>query len=158
MTEQVMHASAIRRWRIGLIAGGILLLVIGGLVLLADVAPSNYIGIAVWFLGALVIHDGIIAAAVVGVQLAMRKTLRRVPFAVIAIVQGAIVVGAIMALIVFPEIYKKAIGTNNPSVLPLDYGANLVGFYLVLIVLTALAVASYLFARRQKLRSSSSQA
>ena len=149
---------AIRRWRIGLIVGGLLLRVIGGLVLLADVAPSNYIGIAVWFLGALIIHDGLIAAGVVGVQVAMRKTGRRVPFAVIAILQGSIVVGAIMALIVFPEIYKSGIGVKNPSVLPLDYSANLIGFYAVLIVITAFAVAGYLFARRQKLRSSRRQA
>ena len=150
--------QAIRRWRVGLIVGGLLLLVIGGLVLLADVAPSNYIGIAVWFLGALIIHDGLIAAAVVGVQVGMRKTGRRIPLAVIAILQGSIVVGAIMALIVFPEIYKTGIGVKNPSVLPLDYGANLIGFYVVLIVVTALAVAGYLFARRQKSRSSSRQA
>ena len=149
---------AIRRWRVGLIVGGLLLLVIGGLVLLADVAPSNYIGIVVWFLGALIIHDGLIAAAVVGVQVAMRKTGRRIPFAVIAILQGSIVVGAIMALIVFPEIYKSGIGVKNSSVLPFDYGANLIGFYIVLILVTALAVAGYLFARRQKLRSSRRQA
>ena len=155
MSESAVLDPTLRRWRIGLVAAGVLSLIVGGLVLLADVAPSNYVGLAVWFLGALIIHDGIAAAGVVAVQIAFRKVGRRIPFVVIAILQGAIVLGAVMALIVFPQIYKSAIGANNTSVVPLDYGGNLVVFYLVLGVLTALAVAGYLFARRQKSRSSS---
>ena len=155
MSESAAIDPTFRRWRIGLVVAGVLLLIVGGLVLLADVAPSNYVGLAVWLLGALIIHDGIAAVGVIAVQIAFRKVGRRIPFVVIAILQGAIVVGAVMALIVFPQIYKSAIGANNPSVVPLDYSGNLVVFYLVLGALTALAIAGYLFARRQKSRSSS---
>jgi hypothetical protein len=151
--------TATRRWQIALVATGLALLFIGGIVLVNDVNPKRYLGLALWFAGALVIHDGIIAPLVFGVDLAMRRVGRRVPLGVLIIVQGAIVVGAIMALIVFPEIAKKNIGTANPTLLPLDYTGNLVGFYIFLAVLTAAAIAGYCWwaARRQKLRSPSSQ-
>jgi hypothetical protein len=140
-----------RRWQIALLALGVALLVLGGLVLLHDVRPARYLGLALWLGVALVIHDGIIAPLVFAVDLALRRVGRRVPLAVLLIVQGAIVVGAIVALIVFPEIARKNIGTANPTLLPLDYSGNLIGFYGALTVLTAAAVA-------QKLRSPSVQA
>lgn len=152
-------SPAIRRWQIGLLALGVALLVLGGIVLLDQVSPRRYVGILSWFAGAIIVHDLIIAPIVFGVGVLMRRAGRRIPVAVLAIVQGAIVVGAIMALIVFPEIYKNSIETNNPTVLPLDYGTNLAVFYAVLLVLTAVVVAIYLgvFASRQKVRPSSSQ-
>ena len=136
--------SGTRRVRVALIAVGVLLLVTGGLVLLDGVAPDKYLGILYWFAGAIIIHDGVIAVVTFGFALALRKAGRRVPFAVLAIVQGAIVVGAVMALVVFPEIYKKAISTPKPTVLPFDYGTNLVLFYAALIVVTAAVIGLYL--------------
>ena len=151
--------TAQRRWRVALVVLGLGLLLLGGVVLLNDVAPKRYLGIVAWFIGAIVIHDGIIAPAVFGVSVLMRRAGRRIPLPVILIVQGAIVVGAIMALLVFPEIAKKAIGSANPSILPLDYTGNLIGFYAVLALLTAVAIGIYLaVARRQKARPSKSQA
>ena len=151
--------TAQRRWRVALVVLGLGLLLLGGVVLLNDVAPKRYLGIVAWFIGAIVIHDGIIAPAVFGVSVLMRRAGRRIPLPVILIVQGAIVVGAIMALLVFPEIAKKAIGSANPSILPLDYTGNLIGFYTVLALLTAVAIGIYLaVARRQKARPSKSQA
>jgi len=150
--------SAVRRWQIGLIVVGVGLLGLGGIVLLNDVTPDRYPGIAIWFVGALVLHDGIAAMVVFGVSIAMRRAGRRIPYAVIAIVQGALVIGAIVTAIVVPEILKKSIGSANPTILPLNYGLNLVLFYAGLAVVTAVAIATYLvLARRQKLRPSISQ-
>jgi hypothetical protein len=151
---------AVRRWRIGLLIVGILLLGLGGVVMLQEVNPKHYVGILSWFIGALIIHDGIIAPAVFGVSLAFRRAQHRVPAVVIAIVQGALVVGGIIALIVVPEILKKSIGTLSSSILPQNYALHLVIFYVVLVALTAIAIVIYLrvFASRQKLRSSSDQA
>ena len=142
--------TATRRWQVGLIALGVLLLGIGGVVLLNDVSPSRYLGIAVWFLGALVIHDGIAAMAVFGVSIVMRRAGRRIPLPVIAIIQGALVVAAIVTALVVPEILKKSIGTANPTILPLDYGLNLALFYAGLAVATAASVVVYLVARRRR--------
>jgi uncharacterized membrane protein len=147
-----------RRWQTGLILLGIALLVIGAITLLNDVSPNDYIGIAIWFLGALVIHDGIASFAIFGVSVVMRRASRKIPLAVIAIIQGALAIGAIFFVIVVPAILKKDIGSANPSILPLDYGLNLVLFYAGLAVVTAAAIAVYLvFASRQNARPSSSQ-
>lgn len=144
--------TAIQRWQVGLIAVGIGLLLVGGVVLLMDVNPARYLGIAVWFLGALILHDGVAAMVVFGVSIVMRRAGRRIPLAVIAIVQGALVIGAIVTAIVVPEILKKNIGSANPTILPLDYGLHLVLFYAGLAVATALAIAGYLVLARRRPR------
>jgi hypothetical protein len=144
-----------RRVRIGLVGLGILLLVLGVITLLNDVGdPESYLGLAAWLLGAVVIHDGIISFAVFGASVIMRRlggTLR-IPLPVILIVQGALVVGGIMALVVVPEIMKKSIGTANPTLLPLDYGLHLAVFYAVLVPLTVVAITAYLVLARRRRR------
>lgn len=149
-------SPVIRRWQIGLIAIGLGGLAIGAVLMLTELKPGEIVGLAVWFLGALVIHDGIIAFAVFGIQLLLRRSGRRVPLAVLAILQGAVVICAIVALIVIPQIYKSAIGANNPTVVPLDYTANLVWFSVGMAIVTAIVVVVYLRVapRRQKVRPS----
>lgn len=148
---------AMRAWRIGLVVVGLGLLGIGGLVLLDSVNPTRYVGILAWMAGAIIVHDGIIAPIVFVVALGMRRAGKKIPSAVIAILQGAIVLGAIVGLIVLPEVIKKSLGTANPTVLPLDYGFNLIVFYAIIAVVTAVVIAAYLAmaARRQKERSAS---
>ena len=157
MSTDVHATPTMRRWRIALIAVGLGLLAIGGLVFLLDVDAKNYIGVLSWFAGAIIIHDGVAALVIVGVQLVLRRIGvggRSIPFGVIAIVQGAIVLGVIVALVVFPEVLKQGIGSANPTLLPLDYGRNLLFFYAGLIAATALAIGVYLRVRasRQKVR------
>jgi hypothetical protein len=143
--------TAIRAWRIGLIALGLAFFVVGGITLLNDVNPARYVGIAIWFVGALVIHDGIISFVVFGANIVMRKTggRLRIPLPALLIVQGALVVAGIMTLIVVPAALKKSIGTANPTLLPLDYGLHLLVFYGVLAGVTALALAVYGLVRRR---------
>lgn len=152
--------TTVRRWQVGLLLFGLALLAVGGVVLLQEVSPKKYLGIIAWFIGALIIHDGIIAPTVFLTTLFMRKFGARVPAVVMAIIQGALVIGGIITLIVLPEIVKKAVGTLSSSILPSNYGLNLVVFYAVLIVLAAIGVAAYLlmFRSRQKLRPSADQA
>ncbi|HEV7949027.1 MAG TPA: hypothetical protein VGP24_04585 [Glaciihabitans sp.] len=144
-----------RFWRIGLIVLGLGLLGIGGIVLLNDVGAGSYLGIGVWFLGALIIHDGIIGAAVLVASLLLRRAQKRIPLAVLLIIQGAVVVAAIVSMVVVPQIIKQGIGTLSSSILPLPYGVNLLLFYVGLAIVTAVTVLLYLrvAARRQKLRS-----
>jgi len=143
---------AIRAWRIGLIALGLAFFVVGGITLLNDVNPARYLGIAIWLVGALVIHDGIISFVVFGANIVMRKTggRLRIPLPALLIVQGALVVAGIMTLIVVPAALKKSIGTANPTLLPLDYGLHLLVFYGVLAGITALALAVYGLLRRAR--------
>jgi len=130
-----------------LVAFGVGMLVLGGVVLLLLVPPTNYVGILVWFAGALIIHDGLVAFGVFGVSLLLR---RRFTHGTLVILQGALVVAALFTAIVVPEILKKNIGTANPTLLPLDYGRNLLVFYAGLVLVTAvvLVVRARLAARR----------
>ena len=149
--------SATRKIQIALVVVGVGLLVIGGLTLLGDVNPKRYPGLATWLLGALIIHDGIIAPTVFAIVLLFRRANKTIPVVLLLIVQGALVVGSIIVLIVVPEILKKSIGTANPTLLPLNYTLNLVLFLGALAVLTAGAAAAYLALSRQKARSPLSQ-
>lgn len=137
--------------RIALVALGIGLLVVGGVVLLQDVKPVRYVGILAWFAGAIIIHDGILAFVVAGIGILSRRAGRRfrVPLVAILIVQAALALAALMALLVVPEILKQSIGTANPTLLPLDYGLNLAVFYGVLVVVTGVALAVVLLRRRR---------
>jgi len=146
----VSPTATMRRWQIGLVVVGLLLLVVGGITLANDVAPGNYVGILIWFAGALVIHDGIAAPIIFVVALLLRRGGRRIPFAVIAIVQGALVVAVITTLVALPQAVKKQIGTNSASILPLDYGVNLIGFYAGLAVVTGITIGAYLLVRSRR--------
>ncbi|MGC5223882.1 hypothetical protein ACPW96_15020 [Micromonospora sp. DT81.3] len=119
-----------------LIGSGVLVAVIGGIVLLNDIPPRQYPAIIVWLVAVLIAHDVVIAGIVFGVAFAGRRVEGRMPHRSILVAQGALAVGGIMVLLVVPEIVKKAVGTANPSILPLDYGDNLA------ILLVALAVAA----------------
>jgi len=154
MTEIAVTSPAVRRWQVALVIIGVALLLVGGVVLLNDVRPSRYPGLAVWLVGALIVHDGLASFGVFAVSILMRRAGRKIPVAVIAIVQGALVIAAIVTAIVVPEILKQAIGSANPTILPLGYGLNLALFCAALAVLAGVAIAVYyaVLARRQKLR------
>ena len=126
--------------RATLIGLGILLASVGGLVVLNDVPPRQYPAILAWLVIALVVHDVVIAGLVFVVAFAGRRAATRVPATPIVIAQTALAVGAIVALIVVPEIVKRAIGTADPSILPLNYAANLAIFLAALGLVTVAAV------------------
>jgi hypothetical protein len=143
-----------RIWRRVLIVSGIGGLGLGGLVLVMDVRPTAWLGILIWFAGAIIVHDAVIGPVVFGIAVVMRKLGRRMPVVVLAIVQAAIVIAAIMTAIVLPAAFKKEIGSANPTILPLDYLPNLAGFYFVLAAVTVAIVVGYLLvvSRRAKRR------
>lgn len=148
-----------RAWRMGLVITGVLLLVLGAAVMVDTVNPQRILGVGLWFVFALILHDGIIAPVVFGVAFLMRKVGRRVPGAVLVIVQGGIVVGSVFSIIVLPEIYARFLGTRNNTVLPFDYAPRLAILWGAVAVLTAIAVGVYAaFTKRQKSRPSVSQA
>jgi hypothetical protein len=148
-TAPARAGTATRLWRIGLVAAGVLLLAVGGTTLLNDVTPAQYLGILLWFAGALVIHDGIVGPVVFGIQLVMRRCGRSIPIGVLAIIQVALVVAAITTLVALPEHLKQGIGSTNSTVLPLDYGVNLLWFYAGLAVASGIAIVVCLRVRRR---------
>ena len=144
-----------------LIAFGLALLLLGAIVLFGTVNPKKYLGLASWFILALIVHDGVISAITFGVAFGLRKGQKkqRIPGPVIAIVEGALAVISVFAIIVLPEILKQSIGTKNPTILPLDYTVNLLLFWAAIVALAAVLIAAYYaVTRRQKLRPSVTQA
>ena len=139
-----------RRWRIALLGAGVALLAFAGYTLLVEVAPARYVGILLWLAGAIVLHDGVAAMAVLGVSVLLRRAGRRIPFGVIVVVQGALAIGAIVTVLVLPEIVKQAIGTANASILPLDYLSSLLVFYAVLGTAAAMLVLAVIARRRSR--------
>lgn len=128
----------LRLWR-GVLGGfGTVVLAIGVVVLVVEVPAVRYPGVAAWLLGALVAHDVVVAGAVFAVGLLLRRARWR-PVTT-AIVGGAAVVGAIVALVAVPAAVKAAIGTANPTVLPLDYVGNLLMFELGVAIVATVAV------------------
>ncbi|KQP57059.1 hypothetical protein [Agreia sp. Leaf283] len=136
--------------RIALIAIGLAGLFAGAVILVQKERPDQILGVIVWIGAAIIVHDGILSPLLLLVDVWMRRAGRRIPYAVLAIIQGGVVVGAIMSMLVLPEIYKKSIGTKNPTILPLDYGLNLALFWAAVAVLTAAACALYLRRSRRR--------
>ncbi len=157
MTEQAMVplSPAVRRWRVALVLTGLALLGLALVALVNEVPVTRWPGIALWLVGALIIHDGIVAMSVLAVSIAARRVGLLVPWGIVLIVQGALAVGAIVTALVVPEIVKKSIGTANPSILPLDYVANLGVFSAGLAGVAAIAVLLYMLRmpRRQSRRT-----
>jgi hypothetical protein len=129
--------------RILLVILGLAGLALGALVLVSSVKPNQIVGVGIWILGAIVLHDAVLSPALLGIDVLLRRAGRRVRIGVVVIIQVGIVVGAIMSLLVLPEIYAKTLGTKNDTVLPLDYGPNLALFWLGTAVVTAIACVIY---------------
>ena len=152
-------SRGIRYSRRALMALGIVLLAWGTYIMLDTVNFTRISGVAMWTIAAIIIHDAIIGPALFVLGLLLRRGGQKLPGTVIAAVQGTLVVGSIMALIVVPIIVAQNYTPNNPTILPLNYALNLAVFWLVLIVAgTVLSVVLYLRARRAKARPSTSQA
>jgi hypothetical protein len=142
-------APAVRAWRAVLVALGAAGLLVGAWLLVTTVTPRGLLGLAVWLAAAVVLHDAILSPVLFGVGWMVRLGGRRVPLAALAVVQGAVVVGAIGSLLLLPAIRAKQIRVRNPTVLPFDYVANLAGMWAVLGVLTILGVGLVLILQRR---------
>ena len=111
-----------RGWRLILGGAGILVGVYGLVQLAVNVPASSLILVAAWLIGAVIIHDGILSPAVVGIGSIMR---RLVPDRARRYLQAVLIVGAIVTLIAIPMIYRQ--GTQPPSkaLLLQNFAANL---------------------------------
>lgn len=149
---------AIRFGQIFLLTVGVALLAWGAYVMLDTVRLPRITGLAIWIAAAIILHDAILAPILFGAGLLLRRAGQKIPGTVIAVVQGTLVVGSMVSLIVVPILVAQNFTPNNPSILPLNYGLNLGIFWLVLVLLgTGLSVWLYLRARRANDRPSSSQ-
>jgi hypothetical protein len=132
-----------RAARIVLVVVGVLVVAFGAYVLVTTVRPNRIWGLATWLIGAVVLHDAILSPFVVAVGLLLRRTGRTLGVWALVVVQTAVVLGSVLALVVLPEIAARRHGQKNPTVLPFDYGARLllVEAALLLVVVVVLVIA-----------------
>jgi len=133
----------VTRARVALIVGGALILLLSGWILLTTVKPTRYIGIVEWFAAAIIVHDAIIAPFVFAVGVVMRKAGNWLPLAVLAIVQGGLVIGAVFTIVLVPEILAQQHAHLFQTLLPFDYVRNLGVLWVGTLVATGVAVAGY---------------
>jgi len=134
-------STSVRRWRIAI-------LLVSGYILLTTVKPTRYIGIVEWFIAAILVHDALIAPIVFGAGIVMRRSGPRIPLAVLAIVQGGLVIGAVFTIVLVPEILAQRNAHLFETLLPFDYVKNLAILWVGTLVLTAAAVVGYLLVAR----------
>ncbi len=111
-----------RAWRIGLAACGILAGLFGAVQLIVSTPWVNLLILAGWMIGAVVIHDGLIAPLVVSVGWAIGRV---VPARARRYLQIFLIAGGLVSAIAIPLIARR--GTQEPSkaILQQDYGTNL---------------------------------
>ena len=126
------------RVRVALGVAGVLLGLFGVFRLLTQVSSSNLLALAEWLVGALVIHDGILAPLVVGVGWLLARTVR--PRAR-RWVQAALIAGGFVTVIALPLIHRENTQPVSKAILRRNYGGNLL---ILLGVVLGVAVVGYL--------------
>ncbi|GAA1507177.1 hypothetical protein BJ978_000814 [Agromyces terreus] len=130
-----------RAARATLIVLGLAGLATGSFVLLTDVAPPQYPGVVLWVLGAIVVHDGVIAPLAVAVGLGAARAKGVIGGRGIAVAQAALLVGAVLTVIAVPAIVASAIGPRNPTVLVGTYALSLAVAWALVLVTAGVALA-----------------
>jgi len=139
----------VRAARIVLVVVGVLVIAFGAYVMVTTVRPNRIGGLGTWLLGAVILHDAILSPFVVLVGLGLRRAGRALRLWVLVVVQAAVVLGSVLALVVLPEIAAKHHGAKNPTVVPFDYTTRLLVVEgALLLVVVAVLVVGWLTARR----------
>lgn len=127
-----------------LIAVGLGLLGVGAVLLLTEVAPSRWPGVAVWVGAAILLHDGVVAPVVVAFGLGTARVRDRLGLGTrgIAVAQGALLVGAILTAITIPALIASTLDNPNPTILVGAYGAALAVIWVVLAAVAAIALGA----------------
>lgn len=109
-------------WRIILAVVGIGIGTYGISQLLTQIPRQTLALLALWLIGALIIHDGLLSPAVVGVGAALR---RYVPDRGRRYLQFGLIMAAIVTVIAVPMIYRAHTQPPAKALLLQDFGINL---------------------------------
>ena len=124
------------RWRIVLAVAGILLGLFGVGRLVTQVPVHSLIGLAVWLVAALIIHDGIASPLVIVVG----ALLARVPPRGRRYLQAGMIAGAMITVIAVPMIVRQDSQPASKAILSQNYGGNLT---LLLGLVAAISLVAY---------------
>jgi hypothetical protein len=112
----------VKTWRIILATAGMLLGLFGIYRLFTQIPPASLVALGVWLLAALLIHDGLLSPAVVGLGSLLR---RFVPDWGRRHLQAALLAGALVTVVALPMIYLQGSQPPVKALLLQNYGLNL---------------------------------
>jgi hypothetical protein len=132
-------------WRLGLAVGGAIF-GFGLYGLLHNATQTVPASVVKWIAGALILHDAILAPAVLVAGLLLTRLL---PMAIRGGIQATLAVCAVVVVMSVPVL--KAVGRrpDNPSLLPHDYGHHL-AVVIAVILLGGIALTLGLAARARR--------
>lgn len=125
------------RWRIILAVAGIALGLFGVGRLLTQIPGPSLVGLGIWLLAALVIHDGIASPSI----LAVAALVGRVPPRGRRFLQAGLIMAAMVTVLAVPMIYRRGSEPASKALLDQNYGGNLTLLLGVIGVATLLAYA-----------------
>jgi hypothetical protein len=107
------------RWLLG--TSGVLLALFGVFRLLTQVAAADLVVLALWLVGALVLHDAVLAP----LSAALGVLTGRLPARLRRYVQLGLTISALVTVIAAPLIYRAGTQPPEKALLRQDYAANL---------------------------------
>lgn len=125
------------RWRIVLAIAGIAIGLFGVVRLVTQVPVPSLVGLAVWLIAALVIHDGIASPLV----LATGALVGRVPPRGRRYLQAGLIMAAMVTVLAVPMIYRRGSQPPSKALLDQDFGGHLTLLLGVIASATLLAYA-----------------
>lgn len=118
---------------------GIALGLFGIFRLLTQIPGPSLLLLAIWLVGALIIHDGLLSPAVVGVGWLLH---RFVPDRARRYLQAGLIMSAIATVIAVPMIYLRDSQPPSKALLAQNYGGNLLVIIAIIAVVTAISYAA----------------
>lgn len=128
-------------WRIGLVLAGLGLGLFGLFRLLTQIPTGSLLALGVWLVLALIIHDGLLAPAVVTTGWLVRRSVADRPRRYL---QFAVIIASLVTVSALPMIFLRGSQPAVKALLLRDYGMNL-----ILIVGTVAVVTLAVFAARR---------
>jgi hypothetical protein len=127
----------VTRIRIVLGAAGIALALFGVFRLVTQISFGGLAFLALWLVGALVLHDGIVSPGVLGLGALIS---RKVPPRARRYLQGALIAAAAVTVIALPMIYRAHSQPKVKALLEQNFAANLA---LLVGVIAVVAILGY---------------
>ncbi|MBX6384504.1 MAG: hypothetical protein IRZ07_16280 [Microbispora sp.] len=125
------------------LGGGLIATGFAGLI--ADARHTDPLGWALWFGGVIAAHDAVLVPLVLLTGVAVGRLRRPSP------VRAGLTIAALLSFVALPMVAGIGRRADNPSLLPLDYGRNLLVVLSLIALGTALtAIAGRLRARRRR--------
>lgn len=123
------------RLRIAIGAIGVLLGLFGVFRLLTEISAYDLVFLFIWLIGALIIHDGLLAPVVVGVGTVIAKV---VPARGRRFLQGGLIAAALITAVALPMIYRARTSPSVKAILEQNFAGNLGVLLLIVLVGTLL--------------------